>query len=302
MSSTHHHLHSLGKHPVLGAGISLSAAVFLGICPSLFQYAFRDGASTLFILFLHGLAPTLILLCYALIVKKPLNLRKTPLRAGILSTIAISLSAISIMYALTLIPASLVIILIYIFPILVFITTAILTRKMPSIRLMLIYLLTFFGLVLAVGPSFDNINLWGVLLSLLGAFGCAMMYFVGHASKGMVETHSPLLIGCINLTLIAFVAMILTDDYQMSGSLFGFSLLILGVIFYGLGTICIFLSVDFLRPDLSSLIMNIEPFVTIITAYFLLHDSLSFVQLLGVCVVIGSLTLGGIIAHKEGIE
>ena len=292
-------LTSLGTQPLFGALVALFAALSIGITPTLFKYAYEDGAGAIFVILLHGLVPVIFLYLFSILYKKPLALHKIPTRAILLACLSLNLTAFGSVYAITFISPGLMIIILYTFPILVLLTTAFLTKRIPSLLLMLFYISTFMGLALAIGPEFETINMWGVLLAFLAAIGSAMFYFVGHIAGDEVGTHSVVFVGSISLTSISLVLLIATNGYQPPASNIGWGLLLIGAFCYMLGIILIFLSTTYLRPDLASLIMNIEPFVTITTAYFLLGDKLLPIQILGVCVVIASITASGIIAHKE---
>ncbi len=295
-------LTSLGTQPLLGALISLSAALSIGITPVLFKYAYEDGAGAIFVILLHGLVPVIFLYLFAILCKKPLALREIPRKAIILACLSLNLTAFGSVYAITFISPSLMIIILYTFPILVLLTTAFLTKKAPSLLLTVFYISTFLGLALAIGPEFQTINLWGVLLAFLAAIGSAMFYFVGHVAGDKIGTHRLVFIGSVSLTIISLILLIASDGYSPPASHFGWGLLLIGAFCYMLGIILIFLSATYLRPDLASLIMNIEPFVTITTAFLLLGDRLSVIQMLGVCVVIASITLSGIIAHRQHLD
>ncbi len=293
---------SLGTQPLLGALISFAAAVFLGISPVFFKYAYDDGAGAIFVILLHGLVPVIFLYLFSILFQKPFALRKIPKKAVILACVSLNLTAFGAVYAITFISPSLMIIILYTFPILVLLTTAFLTKKLPSLLLSVFYISTFLGLALAIGPEFQTINLWGVLFAFLAAIGSAMFYFVGHVAGEDVGTHSLIFIGSISLTIISLIVLIASDGYSPPASGIGWGILLIGAFCYMLGVILIFVSTTYLRPDLASLIMNVEPFVTITTAFLLLGDKLSAIQILGVCVVIASITVSGIIAHKQNSD
>ncbi len=293
---------ALGSKPLSGILLTLIAALSLGITPALFKYAYDDGAGALFVILLHGLVPVIFLWLFSIIHKQPLNIRIIPRKAILLACCSLNLTAFGTIYALTFISPGLMIIILYIFPILVLLTIAFLTKKLPSLLLSLFYITTFIGLCLAIGPEFNTINLWGVFLALLAAIGAAMLYFIGYIAGGEVKTHSIIFIGSFALTIISVVLILLTDGYQPPVSISGWTLLLIGIFCYMVGIAFIYLSTTFLRPDLASLIMNIEPFITIATAYFLLGDVLLPVQIIGVCVVIVSISISGVIAHKNHLE
>ncbi|MCH9853246.1 MAG: DMT family transporter [Alphaproteobacteria bacterium] len=295
-------LESLGRHPRLGALFSLCAAVSIGITPSFSKYAYQEGADVLFVLLLDGLVPMVALWVYAIIIKQPLNIKEIPIRAVILSSIALIFTAYGALYAITFISPNLMIVILYTFPMMVFFTIAFLTKKRPSLKLTLIYLTVFIGLILTVGPQFNMLHPLGLILAVVGAIGSACMYFVDYAANHKIQTHRLVFVGSVSVTILTLILIIITGDYQTPYSVSGWVFLIAAELFYALGIFLIFLSVAFLRPDLGSLIMNIEPFVAIGTAYLLLGDVLLPLQWAGVCVVIGAVSLGGILAHKENIE
>ncbi len=293
---------SLGIHPSLGVLCALGVALSLGISPSLTKKAYTDGASFLFVIFCRGLFPIFCLFIFTQIIKKPLNIDKIPLKAIIMICLAIPTTAIAYLSSIIFISPNFAVVILYLFPIMALVIVAIQNQKIPTFFTLLAYFCALGSLVLVIGPAFGNIDFRGVILAFIAAIGSTGLLFVGHVAGAKVKAYSLVFIGSVALSVIAGISMLLFDLFIPPQTYIGWQYLSFSIALYMIGYLLIVLSTSYLRPDLASLVMNIEPLVGVITVYFVLGDALSWWQFFGVITLIIAISVGGILAHRESLE
>ena len=292
----------LGAHPLLGVFIALFAAISLGLAPTLIKRAYLDGAGLLFAIFCRGIMPVIVLFLFAIFSKKSFNIKKIPKAALFMISFSISMTALFYMSAILFISPGLAVVLLYIFPIIVLFVVSVQNQKMPSLLTMLAYFLALLGIILVIGPNFQNLDIRGVLLALGAGCTASIMFFVGHVAGPDAKPSALIFFGSSVLTIIALILMLVLDRFQMPQSLVGWEYLSMGTFFYSCGMILVLIAVNYLRADLASLAMNIEPFVGALTVYFVLGDTMSGLQIFGIIIVVFAISWGGILAHREALE
>ncbi|MCH9853248.1 MAG: DMT family transporter [Alphaproteobacteria bacterium] len=303
MSQQDKKFQGLGTRPFLGVMLALISALFLGLTPTLAKVAYNEGAGLFTVILVRsGLVPVLTLFCYSIIIKQPLRLHKIPRKAVMIAGLSLSLTAFGLMSAINFISPGLAVTILYAFPIIVLISVAFMNRQLPSLKLILIYLIAFLGLAVAIGAKFDTVSWLGVGLAFCAAIGASMLMFLGHMAGSEVKSHSILFVGSSAVGLLALLMMLLTGNVALPASSLGWGVLILAALCYTCGMVMVIVSTTVLRPDLATLFMNIEPFVSIGAAYLLLGDILTPIQFIGVIAVIFAISVGGIVAHREHLE
>ena len=292
----------LGAYPLLGVLLAVFAAISLGLAPTLIKRAYLDGAGLLFAIFCRGIMPVIVLFLFVKLSKKRFNIKKIPKAALFMISFSLSMTALFYMGAIIFISPGLAVVLLYIFPIIVLFVVSIQNQKMPSILTMLAYFLALLGIILVIGPNFQNLDIRGVLLALGAGCTASIMFFVGHVAGPDAKPSALIFFGSSVLTIIALILMLVLDRFQMPQSLVGWQYLSMGTFFYSCGMISVLIAVNYLRADLASLAMNIEPFVGAVTVYFVLGDTMSNLQIFGIIIVVFAISWGGILAHREALE
>ncbi|MBI1274234.1 MAG: EamA family transporter [Alphaproteobacteria bacterium] len=211
---------------------------------------------------------------------------KTFLPLGLTSFLVITFY----MAALTMIEASLAVVIVFTYPMLIAALTYLFNRGEFSPVLLLCLLTGFAGVALVVGRSPGDISWPGVLLAFGAACACAANFFV---SARVMESHHP-------LSLAAFMALAAAPMVFGLGLVIGMHwpvdaagwamLLTLAAICFA-GMIGIVTGIKLLGALRFSIIMKFEPLVTLMTAWAVLGETLGGLQLLGAALLIGALFL-----------
>lgn len=192
--------------------------------------------------------------------------------------------------AIAYIPVGLAALIFYTFPFYVAILASLSGRE-PMTRIKAAALVVAFaGLVLALGPSFDDLNWRGVACALAAALGMGITVTFG----GAVLRRNDALV--VNICSNAWMALALGAYMATAG---GFALPTTGMGWVGIvgATLCYlvaftawFLSLRLVDPIRVAILFNIEPVVTITAAWLVLGERLGPLQLLGGLLVIAAIS------------
>lgn len=199
-------------------------------------------------------------------------------------------------YSLTLIDASLERVLLYTYPSIVVIATAIRRKRLPELRVIMVLLLTYLGVLLAVG----GLSVELLLANLFGA-GLVMFCALTFAFYFLINDHVSNHIGSVAFTVYAMtaatVALCLHFFIENPVSTFSLNvrawqLLIFMVLF--VTVIPVFMIAESVRQigaQRAALISTIGPPSTILLATLILDESMLFGQLGGVLLILVGIVL-----------
>ena len=200
--------------------------------------------------------------------------------------------------AILFIPVSLAVVVFYTYPLMVLAVASIVQGTRPGVRQVAAFIMAFAGLVLTLGPSFEALDPRGIGLALCAAVSAAFVFI---ASPRVVGTFNAL--GAAFYTNIVGVSLMLVlatflGGYALPESTDGW-LGLGGVSVFYVSAICfMYLALHAAGPIRASLIFNLEPVVAIAAAALILGERLAPLQIAGVALVIGALSLARLARAK----
>jgi drug/metabolite transporter (DMT)-like permease len=274
---------TVGRLLALGSGISFGT---VGLFSKLF-YAHGGGAFELVTIRLAG---TALLLGVVVAARRRLlacrNLRLIGLALGL--GVFQAGTNYSLLEGYSHAPAALIVLLYYIYPLLVTIGASFIFGEEFSRRQAAAVTLGLAGIALTVGRP-HSAPLVGVLLGLV-AGACAAAFVLGarHAmsdgSLAPVETLALMLVGPgIGFTIASAVCGFATPS--AGASVYALGLVLVGT---ALAPLLFFSAVPKIGAGTTSLLASVEPFVTVVLAYVILHESLSALQVCGGILVLSA--------------
>lgn len=275
----------------LGTLLIVLAACCFGLITTLSRLAYDDGGSPVtqvllrFVAFVALVGPLLKLM------GRPLGLP----RAGILSALGIAVLMLMMsagyLFSVAYIPVSLAAMIFYTFPLMVGVLSAA-TGREPITKVKIVALVgAFAGLALALGPSFASLDLRGAALALTAAVGVALTTIFGARAMAGHDgvafnlwTNAWMLVAAV-----AYVAV--AGGLAWPDSLAGGIAATLGTLLYVGAFIAWFAALTLIAPTYGAVMLNVEPVVSIAAATLLLGEILGPLQLAGVVLVLGMLSL-----------
>lgn len=287
-----------------GAGFVVISAFCFGAVAVLAKIAYDAGSNAPTSLVLRfGLAAAI----FWIILAARGRVQRLPRRriAGFaLMGLMFSGSSTTSFMAIERIPASLAILVLYIYPAFITLGSAVVfkTRFQPSRLLVLVATMT--GCVLTVDPQGGDVNLLGLGLALSGAvFYAAYVLLGSRITVGVPPLNSSAWIITFagGMLLVVGAAGLFGDSFNTSISTRGWLAILALAIISTVIAISTFLA-GVVRIDVfrASIISTIEPVVTVILAALLLSERLTLQQSIGGLIIIGSAIALQVISQREG--
>jgi drug/metabolite transporter (DMT)-like permease len=284
----------------LGFIVTLISASSFGAMGIFAKIAYNYNLNTTTILTFRFVIAAIILWTYLWFKKE-----YTPIKRGklyqliIVGTIGYGLVSVLYFSCVKLASASLAGILLYLHPILVYLTLLFLKQDAFAWKKVLALIISFTGLIFVLGSSFKTTNLLGILAGLGSAF--AYTFYIVAGTKVMKEI-KPLQGTVIVITstaatylLLGLIKSQLILPKAAGAYLWMFLIAIISTV---LAISLFWIGVSLIGPTNASIISTIEPLVTVILAFIFLKEKLTISQTLGGILIISGVVILKTIGNK----
>jgi len=287
------------SRPLVGIAFALAAAAGYGFAPPIARVAFENGVPGWESAFARSSAVILVFAAVGAAMRVPFAVPRGAWPSLLALTASTAVVSPSYLASVEFIPVSLGVIIFYTFPILVLLVSPLLERRPLGLRRILLALLAFLGLMVAIGPSFGDLDMRGVAFAGLASLGAAAQLFAGRALSARMR---PLAFGLL-VHLMIWPALLVACLWWSGGSLRllagpvtpeGYlAVSTIGAIFviaYFLHMKCL----GFAPASTVAPFFNIEPVTTMAVAALLLGETLLAHQYAGGAMVLTALALAGL--------
>ena len=272
--------------------VFLSAAGF-GMIPIFALYAYQGGATVTTLLFFRFTLAALCFFAYILMKERKISvdgpsIKYLVLMGGVIYTLQSNLYFSSVKF----IPASLAVLIFYIYPVFVAIASSLVDKEILSKQIVFSIALSLAGLTLVLGTSFGDINLTGVLLAL----GAGLVYCCYIVLGNRVLKKSPALVTSAFICLFAAISLLTiglaTDTLRFDLTTQAW-LAVAGVALCCtvLAIFTFFRGLELIGSTRASILSMIEPLITIGFSGMLFQERLTWLQILGGAAVLAGAML-----------
>ncbi len=277
--------------PLLGILLSLSGATFfaLSIVTARWSYDFNTNTQTVMLIRFTCLIAIMLVWNkrknISLILPKKDMLKCSAL--GVFYFIGIGSYLASVAYM----PVGLAVLILYTFPILVILTTALVEKRKPSLLQFLALVIAFIGLFIALDISTDNTRPIGIVLAITAAIGVTIN-MIGSADVlkridfSLFSLYQAIIVTSISAVLVIFTGGVAFPNSPKGWVIFGVMLLSF-IIAY----LSVYTSLKVIGAVRTSTIMNLEPVMTILFAIALLQEQMTIEKLIGGVIVLCAILL-----------
>ncbi len=284
----------------LGSLCAISSAFFLGLNTSLARLAYEGGANAGTVAFLRILGSVLVISLFVVISRRSIDFPRIALWPIFGVGIAIVLQGSSYLSSVSYIPVGLAVLLFYTYPLMVALASSIFEKEKIEFGRKVALIAAFFGISLAIGPSFTVLDWRGIILALIGAFGVMMIFiFTGQALKHTSATVVSLYSNLLALPLMAIIMIYFFDGYQKPNTISGMYSLLCVCSLYGIAILMQFAAIHSIGKTLTALLSNVEPLVSISAGVILLNETLTGIQYVGGVTVVTSLVISDYLAKQK---
>jgi drug/metabolite transporter (DMT)-like permease len=276
----------------VGVGLLLMSALGFSIAMLFANMAYKDGIDVHTTNAVRYLATIVLLFLFQRIRGKKLGLPPRERYTSLALGISVFMMGFGYLGATQYIPISLAVLLFYTFPVFVAVTARF-TENEPitAIRLIAI-IIAFVGLGLAMEiHSFTDLNWHGVAFGFLSSLGCAIFVIVSSLSMRSADPQA-VNFHCLAAGTVFFAAFLFFTGGPTGVLTFSaLSKLCVSSLAIAVGYVTLFTGLDIIGPVKTSMLLNVEPILTIILAAILLGERLSSIQLIGAAFVILAIIL-----------
>ncbi len=287
------------SRPLLGIALALAAAAGYGFAPPLARVSFENGVPTWESALFRATAVVVIFSCVALATRASLAVPRGGWPALLALAVSTGFVSFSYLASVEFIPIGLSAIVFYTYPIVVLLASPVLEARPLGFHRVALALLAFAGLVVAIGPSFGDLDIRGILFAMTASISAAAQLFAAR----VVSARMPALAFGLVANMLIWPFMLAVAFWWSGGTL---RLLTEGAVaplgyltVFALG--CVFVATFFVH--MKSLVFapastvapffNLEPVITMAIAALLLGERLTAHQYAGGAMVLAALILAG---------
>jgi drug/metabolite transporter (DMT)-like permease len=252
-------------------------------------YAYRGGINVQTLLFLRFVFSAVLLFSWLWANGQQVTVSRRQIGAlFVMGAVFYALLSTCYFSALHYITPSLAVLLMYTYPIIVALLTSLVEKEHLSKKVLVPVAVSFFGLVLVLGPSFENISLIGVLL----AFGSGVVYSCYIVMGNRLVKEMPSTLTSAWVALFASFSFLVTGLAQENLS-FHFSPItwipVVGIVLFStvMALFTFFKGIELIGSARASALSMVEPIITILLSSILFGERMALLQIMGILVVLG---------------
>jgi drug/metabolite transporter (DMT)-like permease len=280
----------------VGFGLVLVSALGFSTTILMATMASRDGIDIHTINSVRHSVTVILLFLFLIIRRKQLKLPPRERYAGFVLGISVFMMGVGYLSATQYIPVSVAVLIFYAHPFLVAIIARF-TENEPitPIRLMAITI-AFIGLVFALGiQSVTGFNWYGIAFAFMGALGAASYVTISSLTIRTADTQTVNFHCLASATVLYVVFMLFNGGPAAHIAPAGWFKLSVSSLALTIAYVTFLIGIETIGPVKTTLLMNVEPILTIILAAILLGERLAFMQLIGA----GFVMVGIILITRE---
>lgn len=293
------------QRPGLGIACALGAASLYGFIPNMVRAAYQNGVPPVESTFVRTAIVGIVFAIIAVMRGETLRVPKpaiASLAGQSLSTLVISVGYLA---SVQFIPVGLAVIIFFSFPVLIMLLAPVVEGHSPGLPRIAIALFAFAGLGVAIGPSFEALDVRGIALAAAAALACVLQFFSGRSISRYL---TPTVFGSlVHLTILPATLLIALDVGGGSLKMFpGGTATSAGLMFmlavgglYVVAYMVQMLSLRFAQASTVAPYFNLEPVMTTAVAASLLGERLSLNQYAGGGMVLLALVTAGLLPENK---
>lgn len=269
---------------------AIIAASFFGLIPTFAKVAYSEGANPELAIILRYFLATIVIIIPLIFLKIEIKLIKKNILLFLLISIGSMGLTSGLLISVIYIPVSLVALIFYTYPLFVMGYAHFFRNRLTKIQI-IIFFIAFIGLSIALGPSFKNLNLIGIIFAFLASLGAATILIT---NESLSKKFSAIIINAfVNITCLIVLGIIIILKLNVSYPVteIGWFYILCASLFYTIAFLAQLVAVKNIGSTKTSLLLYLEPLVAIISAIILLNEILSLSQIIGTIIVFFSLFL-----------
>mgnify|MGYP000117604642 FL=1 len=284
---------------IFGVIFALIAGVLFGLIGPTTKLAYNSDAAVALVIFMRYAIASIIILPLVPYQKNLLLNYRENLKLFIFISLGSIFLTIGLLTSVIFIDVSLTIIIFCLYPIYVLIYSILVDREKINLSIKLLFFITFIGIVLVIGPSFNTVNSIGISLAVIASIGSASMIIVNQkiSLKGIPPIPINIFINFFN-TIIFFIVLKVFFNLNFNSDFNTYILILIPSICYSFALLSQLVAIPKIGQSYTALFLYLEPVVGVLGAVFLLNETLELYQFIGAVIVILSLIIATFLSRK----
>jgi drug/metabolite transporter (DMT)-like permease len=266
-----------------GVFLVLVSALAFSFLPIFTTYAYKSGLSISTLLLIRFFSSSTLFFLYSIKNKENIKLdKKSLLSLFLLGAVGYNLQSRFYLSSLKYVSPSLAALFLYTYPVIVSILSFITEKEKISNKAILSMLLSFSGLFLVLGSSFESIDIRGIIFASAASFVYSLYIIAGNKA---IKVASPIVasayiafFSALGTFVIGFASKDLNLNFSIS-SLFP----IIGIVLIStvIAMMSFFKGMEILGPTKTSVISLMEAVFTVMLSSLILKEHLTPIQFIG---------------------
>lgn len=284
---------------IFGVIFALIAGVLFGLIGPTTKLAYNADAAVALVIFMRYAIASIIILPLVPYQKNLLSNYRENLKLFIFISLGSIFLTIGLLTSVIFIDVSLTIIIFCLYPIYVLIYSILVDKEKINLSVKLLFFITFIGIVLVIGPSFNAVNFIGISLAVIASIGSASMIIVNQkiSLKGIPPIPINIFINFFN-TIIFFIVLKVFFNLNFNSDFNTYILILIPSICYSFALLSQLVAIPKIGQSYTALFLYLEPVVGVLGAVFLLNETLELYQFIGAVIVILSLIIATFLSRK----
>jgi drug/metabolite transporter (DMT)-like permease len=277
------------KRQAMGIGLIVLSTIAIAIVPSLAKLAYEGGSNTLSVITGRSIFSVFITLFLLMILRQPIVIGWKPLRIALCTGVGYAVILYGYLGAVNYLPVNQVILIYFIHPLLV----GFIAMYRGQERLTLVSTGTLaaalFGLWLALGSSFENLDALGIALAVTAMVATAIVILANARAMAEAPAMSVGFFMMVSAAAVLSLLFAIFGDLALPTTTPGWTGFIGVAVAATTGTLAFLCGMAQIGATRATMITNLEPILGVLFALGVLGEQVSVHQGIGIAVVIAAI-------------
>jgi len=285
---------------MVGTLCAIGAGIFFGFIGPVTKIAYNLGVGIGLAIILRYLIATILISPFIISNKPTFAMYKKQIWMLMLLTSGSILLTTGLLISVKYIDVSLAILIFSTYPIIILFVSILIDKEKIDLKIKLVFLITFSGLFLVLGPSLESLNIFGVSSAIIASVGASIIILTNQklSNRQISSIHINAFTNLFNF--IFFIIVIsLFFEINIHISVKAWLIILIPSFCYAVAFFLQLSAIPRIGQSKTALLLYTEPMIAVLAAIVLLKEVLNFFQSLGVIIVISSLIFATYNTNKK---
>ena len=285
---------------IIGTLCAIGAGIFFGFIGPVTKIAYNLGVGIGLAIILRYLIATILISPFIISNKPTFAMYKKQIWMLMLLTSGSILLTTGLLISVKYIDVSLAILIFSTYPIIVLFVSILIDKEKIDLKIKVVFLITFSGLFLVLGPSLESLNIFGVSSAIIASVGASIIILTNQklSNRQISTIHINAFTNLFNF--IFFIIIIsLFFEINIHISVKAWLIILIPSFCYAVAFFLQLSAIPRIGQSKTALLLYTEPMIAVLVAIVLLKEVLNFFQSLGAIIVISSLIFATYNTNKK---